>query len=270
MVRLLYRALYALLADFFSKNYTYHASAITFSAFLVLNAVVVFLGTVLKYVPGKEEVVARIYELFPEASAKVVDFLVRSVENLTVQTQVLTLLLVVFFLGNFLRTVEYAFAFVSGGEPRKIPLVNYFLPFIFGLLLLLYGVVDFAIGLLPEVLKRFHLYHPLVEPVLETIRWAVNYLAFPLGLLVIYRTLSPVPLRPSTTLGVSLLLMLLLNPLKGLFTWYATNFLVKNLVITPFAGILMFLVWLYVLALALLLGYRLILLLDGLKERRAA
>ncbi len=257
-----YRLIYGLLVDFFSKNYAYHASAITFSGFLVLNTAVIFLGTVLKYIPHKEEIIEKIYRLFPDISDSVVDYIIQSVENLTVQVQILTLLLVVFFIGNFLRTVEFAFAYISGGTPRKIPLVNYFLPFIFGFLMVLYGVLGLVLEVIPKLLAEFHLYHPLVDKVIGAVKFLVNYLALPLGLLVIYTSLSPVRLKPRIVLAVSLLLMLVLNPLKGLFTWYTTTFLVKNIVITPFAGILIFLVWLYVMVLTLLVGYRFILFLH--------
>jgi len=261
-IRLGFKVFYGLLSDIFSKNYTYHASAITFSAFLVSNTAVIFLGTVLKYIPKKEQIIQKIYELFPQISENIVQYFVQSVENLTVKVQLITLILVIFFIGNFLRTVEVAFAFVGGTNPRKLPIVNYILPFVFGFLLVFYGSLDVILNFIPKLLAKLHIYHPLVVKITELIKVATNYFAFPLGVAVIYYFLSPKRVRFRITLGVSLILTLLLNPLKGLFSWYATHFLVKNLVITPFAGILIFLVWLYVMALFLLFGYRLILLLH--------
>ena len=257
-----FKTAYAFLSDFFSKSYTYHASAITFSAFLVSNTAVIFLGTILKYIPQKERIISKIYELFPNISENIVNYLVQSVENLTIKVQLITLLLVVFFIGNFLRTIELAFAFVGETEPRKLPIVNYILPFLFGGLLVFYGSFDVILGLIPKVLSKFHIFHPLVLKVIHTVKVIVNYLAFPLGLSVIYYFLSPKKVKFRIALALSLALTLMLNPLKDLFTWYTTHFLIKNLVITPFAGVLIFLVWLYVMALFLLFGYRAILFLQ--------
>jgi len=257
-----FKTSYALVADFFSKSYTYHASAITFSAFLVSNTAVIFLGTILKYIPQRGDIISKIYELFPNISENIVKYFINSVENLTLKVQLITLFLVIFFIGNFLRTIELAFSFIAEVKPRKIPLINYFLPFLFGFLLVFYGSLDVILGVIPKILEKFHIYHPLVLNVIQTIKVVINYLAFPLGLTVVYYFLSPIRVKFRTSLAVSLLLTLMLNPLKDLFTWYTTHFLVKNLVITPFAGVLIFLVWLYVMTLFLLFGYRLILFLQ--------
>ncbi len=253
---------YKVVADFFSKSYSYHASAITFSGFLVSNTAVIFLGTILKYIPQKQIIISKIYELFPNISENIVKYFVTSVENLTLKVQLITLFLIIFFIGNFLRNIELAFAFIAETKPRKIPLINYFLPFIFGVLLVFYGSIDVILGLIPKILEKFHIYHSFVLKVIATFKMVINYLAFPLGLTVIYYFLSPTKVKFRTSLAVSLGLALLLNPLKSLFTWYTTHYLIKNLVITPFAGILVFLVWFYIMAIFLLLGYRFILFLQ--------
>jgi len=91
----------------------------------------------------------------------------------------------------------------------------------------------------------------------------IDYLIFPLGILVFYLLISPVRVTLRVTFAISFILTLLLNPLKGIFTWYSTHFLLKNLVLTPFAGILVFLIWIYTVSLFILLGYRMILLVQS-------
>jgi len=262
LLRFLFFGIYTIVEDFLSRQYTYHASTIAFSSFLVLNTAVIFLGTVLKYIPHKEVLIGKIYEIFPHSAEHIVDLLVQSIESLTVQAQILTFILVIIFIGNFLRTIELAFAFVGGVKPRKIPLIHYILPFIFAFLMVFYGFVDVIISVLPSLLIKFHISHPIILKILSTIKVIINYLAFPLGLMFIYYFISPIRLSFRITLAVSLILTLLLNPLKTGFTWYTSHFLVKNLVITPFAGILIFIIWLYIMALAMLIGYRLILFLQ--------
>ena len=255
--------LWKIAKDFFEKGYTYHASAVAFSAFLTLNAGVVFLGTVLKYIPNKEKIVKKLYQIFPNISQDVVNFLVQSVENLSVNVQVFTLLLVVFFIGNFLRTLEVAFAHIAGTKPRTIPLMNYFLPFFFGFLMLFYGFTDVVLNIVSNFFSHYKFIYPLWVKVLIPVKLTLDYLAFPVGLLSVYIFISPVRLNFRITLGVSLFLtLLLLNPLKALFSWYATHFFLKNLILTPLAGVLIFLVWIYTISLVLLLGYRFILFLQ--------
>jgi YihY family inner membrane protein len=254
--------IYTIIEDFLSRQYTYHASTIAFSSFLVLNTAVIFLGTILKYIPHKEIIIKKIYEIFPNNAEPVVDLLIQSLEKLTIQTQILTFILVSIFIGNFLRTIELAFAYISNSKPRKIPIINYILPFIFAFLMVFYGFIDVIVGFLPSILIKLHLAHPFILKILSTIKVIINYLAFPLGLMFIYYFISPIRLSFRITLAVSLILTLLLNPLKTGFTWYTSHFLVKNLVITPFAGILIFIIWLYIMALAMLIGYRLILFLQ--------
>ncbi len=261
-LRFFFLSLYAVVKDFFARQYTYHASTIAFSSFLVLNAAVIFLGTVIKYIPHKEAVLSRIYEIFPHSAETVVDLLIRSIEALSVKVQIFTVLLIFLFIGNFLRTVEMAFAYVADIKPRPLPFVHYILPFFFALLMVFYGFADLVIEILPSLLVKLHLAHPFVLKVLSFVRLGLNYLAFPLGLFFLYFFISPVRLSARITLAVSLLMLLMLNPLKEAFTWYTSHFLVKNLVITPFAGILIFLIWLYIMAIAILVGYRFILLLQ--------
>ncbi len=254
--------LWAVIKDFFSRQYTYHASTIAFSSFLVLNTAVIFLGTVIKYIPHREFIIKKIYEIFPNVAEQVVSLLVKEIETLSVKAQIFTLILVVIFIGNFLRTVEIAFAYVVRVKPRPLPWIHYVLPFIFGFLMVFYGIADVVIKLIPQILIKFHVYHPFVIKILEAVKIILNYLAFPLGLFTIYFFISPIRLSFRITLAVSIVLMMLLNPLKEIFTWYITHFLLKNLVITPFAGILIFLIWLYIMAIFILLGYRLIVFLQ--------
>jgi membrane protein len=258
-----FRLFYAVINDFFGKKYTYHASAIAFSFFLVLNAIVIFLGTILKYVPNKRALIEKIYQIFPHASEQVVSELVALLEKLSFKVQLITLVLIVAFIGNFLRTLEIAFSYIADAPLRKIPWVHYVLPFLFAILLTLYGSVDIALKVAGQLLEKLHLMNRLTLEVLHAVKIGMDYLLFPVGLTSIYYFISPVRLNLRITLAVSLFVVLVVNPLKGLFTWYVTHFLTKNLVITPFAGILVFLVWLYLLSLIILIGYRIILLLQG-------
>jgi membrane protein len=260
--------IYKLGEDFFKKGYTYHASAIAFSSFLVLNTAIIFLGTIIKYIPHRELVISKIYEFFPNVSQSVVNLIVQSLENLSAKTQILTLVLVIFFIGNYLRTIEIGFAFVANTKPKTFPIMNYILPFLFGFLMLFYGIVDMTLDVLPKVLFNLHIYTPWILQFLATLKLVINYLAFPVGLFVIYYFLSPVNISWNTTFAVSLILFLTLNPLKDLFTWYVTHILEKNLILTPLASILIFLIWLYTISLFLLLGYRLILLLESLFKEK--
>ncbi len=263
---IIFKLLWGILKDFFQRGYTYHASAVAFSAFLTLNTAVVFLGTILKYVPNKSALESKIYEIFPNISREIVDTVVKSVENLTVETQILTLFLVVFFIGNFLRTLEIAFAHIAETKPRTIPWINYLFPIIFGFLILFYGFTDVIFGIFLKVFGHFSLIYPIVVKIFLKLKLLVDYLVFPLGLSVVYFLISPVRVTLRITFAVSFILTLLLNPLKGVFTWYSTHFLLKNLVLTPFAGILIFLIWIYTVSVFILLGYRTILLVQSGKK----
>jgi len=259
----IFNLLWGILKDFFQGGYTYHASAVAFSSFLTLNAFVVFLGTILKYVPNKSALESKIYEIFPNISREIVDTVIKSVENLSVETQIVTLLLVIFFIGNFLRTMEIAFAHIAETKPRTIPWINYLFPIIFGFLLLFYGFIDVFFGIFLKVLGNFSLMYPFVVKLFLKLKLLIDYLIFPLGILVFYLLISPVRVTLRVTFAISFILTLLLNPLKGIFTWYSTHFLLKNLVLTPFAGILVFLIWIYTVSLFILLGYRMILLVQS-------
>jgi len=216
----------------------------------------------LKYIPSKEAVIRKLYEVFPNISQQVVNTIIQSVENLSARVQILTLLLVVFFLGNFLRNLEVAFAHIAGAKPRTIPWVNYILPFIFGLLILFYGFTDVVIGVVLHLLEKFKFVYPFAVSFFLTVKVLLDYLAFPLGLFIIYWLLSPVKVKKRVTLLVSFVLAFSLNPLKFFFTWYATHFLLKNLILTPLAGILVFLIWIYTVSIFILVGYRSVLFLQ--------
>ena len=259
-----FAVLWRVLSDFFEKGYGYHAAALSYSAFMTLNAAVVFIGTILKYIPSKELIIKKLYEVFPNVSQEVVDLIVKSVENLSVQTQILTLLLVVFFIGNFLRTLEVAFSHIADTKPRPIPWVNYILPFLFGFLMLFYGFLDVIFGTILHLLENLSFVYPLAVKFFLTFKGILDYLAFPIGLFIIYWLLSPVGIRKRITLIVSFAVALLLSPLKGIFTWYATHFLVKNIILTPFAGVLILLIWIYTVSIFILLGYRAILFFQNL------
>ena len=263
LLLLIFYFFWKFLEDFFEKGYTYHASAVAFSAFLTLNAAVVFFGTVLKYIPDKEKIVEKIYQIFPNVSQDVVNLLIQSVENLSVQVQILTLVLVVFFMGNFLRTLEIAFAYIAKVKPRKIPWVNYLLPFLFGFLMVFYGFLDVILNILSKVFSHFGFIYPIVLKVIFTLKVVTDYLILPLALLSLYVFISPVKLNFRIVLAISLLLTLLLNPLKSIFTWYISHFLLKNLVLTPFAGILIFLIWIYTISVFILFGFRTIVFLQS-------
>ena len=254
--------LYRIVNDFFSKRYTYHASALAFSSFLVLNTIVIFLGTILKYIPNKQILIEKIYQIFPHVSEQVVRELINLIEKFSLKIQLFTVVLIVIFIGNFLRTLEIAFAYVVNVEPRKLPWIHYVLPFFFAILLSLYGSLDIAIKVLSQILEKLHLSHSLTLEILNLVKLGVNYLLFPVGLMSIYYFISPIRLNFRITFAISLLIVVVINPLKELFTWYATHFLSKNLVITPFAGILVFLIWLYVMSIVILIGYRVIVLLQ--------
>lgn len=254
--------LWGIVSDFFEKGYGYHAAAVSFSAFLTLNASVIFLGTVLKYIPSKEWILKKLYEVFPNVSQNVVHLIFNSVENLSVRVQILTFLLVVFFIGNFLRNLEVAFSHIAGVKPRQIPWVNYILPFVFGFLMLFYGFTDMAIGVVLHLLENVKFVYPLAVKVFFTFKVALDYLAFPIGLFIVYWLLSPVRIKKRITLLVSFFVALSLNPLKSLFTWYATHFLLKNIILTPLAGILVFLIWVYTVSVFILMGYRFIVFLQ--------
>jgi len=258
-----FRFFYAIAYDFFEKKYTYHASAIAFSFFLVLNTIVIFLGTILKYIPNKKALIEKIYQVFPHVSEQVVNELVSLIEKFSIKVQLFSIVLVIVFIGNFLRTLEIAFSYIADAPLKKIPWVHYVLPFFFAILLSLYGSIDIVIKVISQVLEKFHLSHPLTLELLHLFKLGLNYLLFPIGLMSIYYSISPVRLNFRITLAVSLIIVLVINPIKELFTWYVTHFLTKNLVITPFAGILVFLIWLYVMSLVILVGYRLILLLQS-------
>ena len=262
-VLLFFYLIWKIVEDFFEKGYTYHASAVAFSAFLTLNTGVVFFGTVLKYIPDKEVVVKKLYQIFPHVSQEIVNLLVQSVENLSVKVQILTLILVVFFMGNFLRTLELAFSYIAKVKPRKIPLVNYLLPFLFGFLMVFYGFADLIFNIVLKTFSHFGFIYPLVLKILFTVRVVIDYLILPLALLSLYLFISPLKLNFRITLAISLLLTLFLNPLKAIFTWYISNFLLKNLVLTPFAGILVFLIWIYTISVFILFGYRVVLFLQS-------
>ena len=254
--------MWKVLTDFFEKGYGYHAAAVSFSAFLTLNASVVFLGTILKYIPSKELIIKKIYEIFPNVSQKLVHLIFNSVENLSVKVQILTFLLVIFFIGNFLRNLEVAFSHIAEAKPRPIPWVNYILPFIFGFLMLFYGFTDMGIGIILQKLEQSEFFYRVMVKFFFAFKLTLDYLAFPIGLFIIYWLLSPVKLKKRITLAVSFAITLLLNPLKALFTWYATHFLLKNIVLTPLAGILVFLIWIYTVSTFILFGYRLIVFLQ--------
>ena len=260
-----FKLLWAIVKDFFSRGYSYHASAVAFSAFLTLNASVVFLGTILKYIPNRELLERKIFEIFPNISRDVVNTIMSSLERLSVETQIVTLLLVIFFIGNFLRTLEIAFAYVAQTKPRTIPWINYLFPILFGFLILFYGFCDILLGIALKFLGKLGIAHTLAVKLLLSLKLLVDYLIFPIGLWVVYLLISPVRLGVRVTFWVSFVLSLLINPLKEVFGWYATHFLLKNLVLTPFAGILVFLIWIYTLSLLLLLGYRVILFFVGFK-----
>ena len=257
-----------LLKDFFEKGYTYHAGVVAFSAFLTLNAGVVFLGTILKYIPDKEKIIHKLYEVFPNISQDVVNLLTRSIENLSVKTQILTLLLVVVFIGNFLRTLEVAFSYIAGKKPRSIPWVNYLLPFLFGFLTVFYGFVDVISEMVLHAVERFGFIYPIAVKVFLYLKLVIDYLIFPLGLSIIYFFLSPIRVGFRIAFATSLVLSVFLNPLKVFFGWYSTHFLLKNLVLTPFAGILVFLIWIYTVSIFILLGYRAIVFLHGGDKRK--
>lgn len=253
-----------IISDIFEKGYGYHAAALSYSAFLTLNAAVVFLGTILKYIPSKDLIIKKLYEVFPNVSQNVVDLIIKSVENLSVQTQIFTLLLVIFFIGNFLRTLEVAFSHIADAKPRPIPWINYILPFIFGFLMLIYGFIDVIFSTALHLLEKISFVYPLAVKFFLTFKVVLDYLAFPLGLFIIYWLLSPVKVKKRITLLVSFAIALFLSPLKGIFTWYTTHFLVKNIILTPFAGVLVFLIWIYTVSVFILLGYRFILFLQTL------
>ena len=248
--------------DFLERSYGYHAAALSFSFFLTLNSAVVFLGTILKYIPEKEVLLNKIYQLFPNLSKGVLDAIILSVENLSVQVQLLTLLLVLYFLGNFLRTLELAFAYIAAAKPRPLPIINYLLPLVFGLLMLLYGSLDIVIAVALKLLEHIRFVYPVAVKFFLTLKGVLDYLAFPLGLFIIYWSLSPVRVKKRLALLVAFTVGFLLNPLKELFSWYATHFLLKNLILTPLAGILIFLLWVYAVFYFLLIGYRLLLALQ--------
>lgn len=251
-----------IVGDIFEKGYGYHAAALSYSAFLTLNAVVIFLGTILKYIPSKDLIIKKIYEIFPNASQNIVQLIIHSVENLSIKTQIVTLLLVIFFIGNFLRTLEVAFSYIAKTKPRTIPWINYILPFIFGFLMLIYGFTDIVFSTILHLLEKFSYVYPFAVKVFLTFKTALDYLAFPVGLFIIYWLLSPVKVKKRVALLISFLVALMLSPLKGIFTWYVTHFLVKNIILTPFAGVLVFLIWIYTVSICILLGYRLILFLQ--------
>ncbi len=254
--------LWYLIEDFLERSYGYHAAALSFSFFLTLNSAVVFLGTILKYIPEKGAIINKIYQLFPNLSKEVLDAIVLSVENLSVQVQLLTLLLVIYFLGNFLRTLELAFAYVAGAKPRPLPVINYLLPLVFGLLMLLYGSLDIVIAVALKLLAHVKFVYPVAVKFFLTLKGVLDYLMFPLGLFIIYWSLSPVRVKKRLALFVAFLVGFLLSPLKELFSWYATHFLLKNLILTPLAGILIFLLWVYAVFYSLLIGYRFLLALQ--------
>jgi uncharacterized BrkB/YihY/UPF0761 family membrane protein len=256
-----------LLKDFFQRGYTYHAGAVAFSAFLTLNAAVVFLGTILKYIPNKEKLIHKIYEIFPNISQDVVNLLIQSVENLSVKTQILTFLLVIFFIGNFLRTLELSFAFIANSKPRPLPVINYLLPFIFSFLAIFYGYLDMFLAAILHIFEKLGFIYPLAVKLFLYLKLFVDYLIYPFGLAIVYKLLSPVKVNFRFSFATSMVLSIFLNPLKALFGWYVSNFLIKNLVLTPFAGILVFLIWIYSVSVFILLGYRSILFLQGFGKR---
>jgi membrane protein len=250
------------------KNYSYHASAITFSSLLILNTLIIFLGTFLKYIPHKEKLINKIYEIFPNISKQIVDLLVKTLENISAPTQIFTIVLVFFFIANFLRTIEISFSYIAKVKPRPYPIVHFFLPFIFSILMVIYGLFDLGFDLLLGILTKYNLNIPVVLTFLDYIKKFLDFFVMPLGLFVLYYFLSPVKLNVKITLIISLLLFLILKPIKVFFTWYITTFLVKNLVITSLASLLIFLLWLYILFLMLLIGYRAILLLQVIFHNR--
>jgi len=259
---------YRTVKDFMEKNYSYHASAITFSSILILNTLIIFLGTFLKYIPHKDRLIYKIYEIFPNISKQIVDLLVKTLENISTPTQIFTIALVIFFIANFLRTIEFAFSYIARVKPRPYPLVHFLLPFIFSILMLIYGLFDLGFDVFLSILTKYNLNKPVILTFLDYIKRFFDFFIMPLGLFVLYYFLSPVRLNIKITLAVSLFLFLILKPIKVLFTWYITTFLIKNLVITSLAGLLIFLLWLYILFLMLLVGYRAILLVQIISRNR--
>ena len=244
------------------KNYSYHASAITFSSLLILNTLIIFLGTFLKYIPHKEKLISKIYEIFPNISKEIVDLLVKTLENISTPTQLFTLILIIFFIANFLRTIEFSFSYIAKVKARPYPLIHFFIPFIFSILMVIYGLFDLGFDLILGIINRFNLNVPVILLFLDYVKKILDFFVMPVGLFVLYYFLSPVKLNLKITFAVSLMLFLFLKPIKVFFTWYITTFLIKNLVITSLASLLIFLLWLYILFLMLLVGYRVILFLQ--------
>jgi len=254
--------------EIFSADIPYHASAITFSAFLSSNTFVLFLGSFLKYLPHKEIFIQKIYNLFPSEVYPLVDILVKSIEHLNVKLQIFSFFLVLFFLGNFLKTLEKAFSHLAAHPTRNLHWKHYLIPFFFVFFMLLYSLLGMFIDVLIKFLQSYSFYlgifiKGMVIEILILIKILLELLFFPLSLWFIHLSLSPVRLNFLRSFIIAFVIALILSPLKILFSWYIENFLIKNLVLTSLAGIFTFLIWLYLIFFLLLLGYRLALILRN-------
>lgn len=256
-----------------TTGFSERASSVAYNFVMAIPPAVIFLFTLIPYIPISEEFLSQMFELIrdvipgDENNQRLIGFLEDILNKPRTGLLSLGFVLAMFFSSNAIMGVMRSFDKNYIGFIKRKGLHQRWVALRLTLLLfVIFAASILALVMQGAVLRWFGVKNPTVITIVHNFRWVVILLLFFFAISFIYRYAPAVQKRWKLINPGSLLATFLMLAFTGVFSYYVSNFSNYNELYGSISTLLILMLLIYFNSLVLLIGFELNVSINSLKH----